>query len=145
MEDMMKDVVFQTGTIQQVENCRSFDQHISVEFLKWKLQHDEIFLAMHQNEVVGYLRLEYIWTTLPYIGLIFLKDEFRGQDIGKNLLQFLEEYLKQKGKDKLYSSSQIDEPPPQQWHRKMGFTECGVLNSINDNGVGELFFVKILL
>ena len=44
----------------------------------------------------------------------------------------------------LYSSSQVDEPPPQAWHRHMGFQECGIIAGINEGGVGEVFFRKAL-
>lgn len=44
---------------------------------------------------------------------------------------------------KLYSSSQANEAEPQQWHRHMGFAECGIINGIND-GIGEVLFVKPL-
>jgi hypothetical protein len=26
------------------------------------------------------------------------------------------------------------------WHRKMGFAECGIINGINEAGIGEVFF-----
>jgi len=36
----------------------------------------------------------------------------------------------------------VDEPEPQAWHRHMGFVECGIINGINENGIGEVFFRK---
>jgi len=48
------------------------------------------------------------------------------------------------GFDVLYSSSQVDEPKPQAWHRHMGFEECGVINGINQGDIGEIFFRKRL-
>jgi hypothetical protein len=36
------------------------------------------------------------------------------------------------------------EPEPQAWHRHIGFTECGALVGINDGGIGEIFFRKVL-
>jgi len=38
----------------------------------------------------------------------------------------------------------VDEPEPQAWHRRVGFSECGVLTGINEGSVGELFFRRRL-
>jgi len=44
----------------------------------------------------------------------------------------------------LFSSSQANEPEPQAWHRHVGFEECGFIAGINEGGVGEVFFRKVL-
>ena len=44
----------------------------------------------------------------------------------------------------LLSSTMTDAVNPQKWHLKMGFIECGMLCGINEDGVGEIFFKKIL-
>jgi GNAT superfamily N-acetyltransferase len=100
----------------------------------------EIILAERCGEVIGYLKLEYIWSKLPYISLIILKPEFRGKGIGILMLNYLVEFLQINGYEILLSSSQVNETEPQMWHRKKGFVECGILNGINDGGIGEVFF-----
>jgi len=60
------------------------------------------------------------------------------------LLHFLEEFLRSKGHSVLFSSSQANEPEPQAWYRHMGFEECGFIAGINEEGVGEVFFRKVL-
>jgi hypothetical protein len=52
--------------------------------------------------------------------------------------------LRSAGHSAFLSSSQVDEPNPQAWHRHMGFVECGILAGLNEGGVGELFFRKEL-
>jgi hypothetical protein len=34
------------------------------------------------------------------------------------------------------SSSQVNEPMVQEWQRKMGFRECGIIAGINRGGIG---------
>ena len=63
--------------------------------------------------------------------------------MGWGLLALLEDELRAKGQSFYYSSSQLDEPEPQAWHRKMGFEECGILTGHND-GIGEVVFRKRL-
>jgi len=93
---------------------------------------------------VGYLRLEYLWSTVPYIGVIFVQGAYQQRGIGRAMLHFLEAFLRSKGYKILLSSSQVNEPSPQAWHRAVGFEECGILAGVNEDGIGEVFFRKLL-
>ncbi len=137
-------ITIRYGTMADLQEVVNVDRHIPDRILQWKLQNQEIVVAADNEDLLGYLRLEYLWSKFPYIGLIIVQPDHRGKGLGKGLLQFVEEHLKKKGIAALYSSSQVNEPPPQEWHRKMGFKECGILNGINEGNVGEVFFVKHL-
>ncbi|HLN60237.1 MAG TPA: hypothetical protein VK464_01705 [Symbiobacteriaceae bacterium] len=60
------------------------------------------------------------------------------------MLAFLEAHLRQHGHRMLLSSSQANEAAPQVWPRAVGFRECGILASINEGGISEVFFRKDL-
>jgi GNAT superfamily N-acetyltransferase len=115
------------------------------EIIARKIDWGEIIVA-EQNApeqygiVIGHLRLEYLWSKIPYIGLIRVLEPLRRQGIGRALVMFVAEILRRRGDDFLYSSSQADEPEPQNWHRHIGFEECGIIAGINPGGVGEVFF-----
>ena len=104
---------------------------------------EDVVIAEWNGKRVGYVRLEYLWSIVPYISLIRVLPEYRRQGVGKALLRFIETFLRDAGHEVLYSSSQADEPEPQAWHRHVGFVECGFIASIND-GIGEIFFRKSL-
>lgn len=129
------------GTIEDLAMIAEVDSSLKQNQLQWKLQNNEILLAQNIEGLVGYLRLEYLWSKYPYIGLIRVRPEYQKQGIGKKMLAYLENHLKDQGLDQLFSSSQVNESEPQAWHRHMGFIECGIINAIND-GIGEVFFVK---
>jgi GNAT superfamily N-acetyltransferase len=93
--------------------------------------------------LLGFLQFEYLWSAVPYIALIRVFPEHQRRGVGRALLGFLEDFLKGNGHERLYSSSQADEPEPQEWHRHQGFNECGIIKEIND-GVDEVFFCKSL-
>ena len=122
----------------------SQDGYIPKEEVSWKIQRKECFVLSVDGKPVGYLRIEYLWSMLPYISLIIIQEAYRMRGYSRDLLGFVEEFLKEKGHKVLFSSSQADEPLPQAWHRHMGFEECGVINGVNAGGVGELFFKKEL-
>lgn len=104
---------------------------------------EDVVIAELNSKRVGYMRLEYLWSIMPYISLIRVLPEYQRRGIGKALLQFIETFLRDAGHEALYSSSQADEPEPQAWHRYVGFEECGFIAGINE-GVGEVFFRKSL-
>jgi L-amino acid N-acyltransferase YncA len=122
------------------EACLAFDHSDREDIVKNKIDMYEIIVAERCGEIIGYLKLEYIWSKLPYISLIILKPEHRGKGIGTLMLNYLIEFLQINGYSILLSSSQVNEVEPQMWHRKKGFVECGILNGINDGGIGEVFF-----
>jgi N-acetylglutamate synthase-like GNAT family acetyltransferase len=106
-----------------------------------KVAQEECFLVELNDRPVGVLRLEYLWSLVPYIALIHIKEGHRKHGCSRVLLDFVIEFLREKGHHRLYSSSQADEPTPQAWHRHMGFEECGVICEINQGGIDEIFFL----
>ncbi len=140
----MNDVHVRFATARDVSMVRSFDRYLAEAILRRKIAAREILLAERDGASIGYLRLEYLWSIAPYIAMIHVLPAYRRQGTGRALLSFLESYLRREGHATLYSSSQADEPEPQAWHRHMGFEECGIINGINDGGVGEIFFRKRL-
>jgi GNAT superfamily N-acetyltransferase len=72
------------------------------------------------GERVGFARLEYLWSKVPYLALIRVAEQHRRHGVGRALLQAIGHDLRATGHDALYSSSQVDEPEPQAWHRHVG-------------------------
>jgi GNAT superfamily N-acetyltransferase len=120
------------------------DGYISADLVRQKIDRQEVFVAECNGTLVGYARIEYLWSLVPYLALITVLPSHRRQGVGRAMLRAMEEFLRAGGYVAFYSSSQADEPEPQAWHRHMGFEECGIISGINDGGVGEIFFRKSL-
>ena len=120
------------------------DQYLPPEVVRRKIEWREVIVAESGGGPAGYLRLEYLWSKVPYIELIRVLPEYQRRGVGKALLKFAEEFLRGRGHTALYSSSQADEAEPQAWHRRVGFEECGIIAGINEGGIGEVFFRKQL-
>ena len=127
-----------------LDSCVELDLHKNTDIIKNKITMNEVIVAEVNNEVIGCLKIEYIWTHLPFISYIVIRKDFRSSGIGKSMLSFLEKHLREDGQSTLLSSTMTDAVNPQKWHLKMGFIECGILCGINENGVGEIFFKKSL-
>ncbi len=130
---------------EDLEWCVVEDIHITEQIIRYKIANNEVIVAEIDGQPIGYIRLEFLWSTKPYIGLIFVEEGYRGEGIKRKMLKFLEDYLKKYGHEELYSSSDASEPEPQAWHRANGFVECGIINGINDGNIGEIFFRKSLV
>ena len=129
---------------EDLEWCVVEDSHVTETIVRHKIVNDEIIVVELDGQLIGYIRLEFLWSTTPYIGLIFVIDEYRNAGIGRKMIDYLEEHLRSMGHDELMSSSQADEPEPQAWHRAVGFEECGIISGLNEGGIGEIFFRKKL-
>jgi len=124
--------------------CSNQDESVDQKILERKIPWKELLIAEMAGKRVGYLRLEYLWSKIPYIGLVKVNQQQRGQGVGQAMLRFLEPFLRENEFRVLMSSSQVNEPRAQEWHRKMGFQECGIIAGINKGGIGEVFFTKPL-
>ena len=118
----------------------SRDGQLSREQVAALVESGRVYVATRGGERVGYARLEYLWSKIPYLALIFVLEEHRRRGVGRTLLAAIERDAGAEGHTWLYSSSQANEPQPQDWHRRMGFVECGFIAGINPGGVGEVFF-----
>jgi ribosomal protein S18 acetylase RimI-like enzyme len=120
------------------------DHCIPADVVRRKIDDQEVVVAQRNDHLVGYIRLEYLWSLTPYLALIHVRPDHRRQGVGRAMLQYLETFLVRKGHQALYSSSQADEPSPQAWHRAVGFVECGFIAGINPGEIVEIFFRKQL-
>lgn len=120
------------------------DRTIPPEAARRKTEAQEVFIAELDGRRAGHLRLDFLWSKFPFIALIRVLPEFQRQGVGQGLLEFIENRLRDKGHDTLYSSSQVNAREAQAWHRHLGFEECGILDGVNPGGIGEVFFRKRL-
>jgi len=130
---------------EDLEWCVVEDGLVIEKIMRNKIVNDEIIVVEVDGQLIGYIRLEFLWSTIPYIGMFFVVDEYRKSGIGRKMQDFLEEHLRSRGYDMLLSSSHANEPEPQAWYRSIGFNECGIISCLNEGGIGEVFFMKRLV
>ena len=122
----------------------SQDGYLPDDIVRRKLNDGDIYVAQWGNILVGYLRLEWLWSKIPYIELIRVVESHRRAGVGRALLTYVQTEAASRGHTALYSSSQADEPEPQAWHRRMGFEECGIISGLNEGAIGEVFFRLVI-
>lgn len=132
------------ATSNDLRNCRKFDTEISTDVLLKQINEQRVLLLSGNSQVIGYLRYSLFWSSIPYVDLIHVGEEFRRKGSGKALYVFLEKYLKQQGFKKLMASAQSNEPDAQNFHKKIGFELIGSLSKLNHDESDEIFFLKAL-
>lgn len=102
----------------------------SEDFFSEGIKGGRVLLACVGEQVVGYLIYQVIWGNTPFLALLRVLPEFRGQGVGSALLGALEEKLKKVGYSALISSSEKENPDGQSFHQKLGFENIGELEMI---------------
>lgn len=132
------------ATYEDKDWIQSKDALVTDEMFEYKLRQKEIVVGEIDGKKMGYLRLEYWYLVMPFMGLVVVEGGYRNKGVGRAMLSFVEEHLVKSGYSVLYSSSDANEPEPQAWHRHMGFKDCGIIAGMNRNGIGEVIFTKHL-
>ncbi|HUX87457.1 MAG TPA: GNAT family N-acetyltransferase [Chloroflexota bacterium] len=118
--------------------------YIPTDRMRSLIAFQQVLIAEDEGMKLGYACFDYFGAIHPFLALIRVFPEHRRQGVGRAILGFLENHLRSLGHDVLYSSSQVDEPEPQAWHRRVGFVECGFIAGFNSGGIGEILFRKNL-
>lgn len=136
--------VARLATEADIPALRALDGWPSEATWRRVIANDEALVLEVDGAVVGLARYSVLWTTVPFLGLIYLVPEHRGRGLSRRLLGALTDHLRRQGYVALLSSSQTDEPEPQAWHRHMGFRANGIIENIAEEGVGELVYRLML-
>ena len=84
----------------------------------------EIIVARLDGEVVGWLRLAYFWDSLPFMKDLHVVESHRGQGIGTAIVTFWEDQMRQRGHNRVMTSTMSSETA-QHFYRKLGYTDVG--------------------
>lgn len=125
-----------------VEYIRERDHHISEDLIRSKIKQNQIYMMRDQHTgVIGWMRYGYFWDNIPFMNLIWIDEPFRGKGMGKQVVDFWEEQMKQEGFHLVMTSTQADEEA-QHFYRKLGYKDAGCL--ILDTQPLEILLTKSL-
>lgn len=103
------------------------------------------YVIWEENQRVGIMAHCILWDNLPFLNLIFVKEEYRNKGFAKKAIIYWENEMKNQGYKMTLISTQVDEKA-QHLYRKLGYIDCGGLvfqNTPFDQPM-ELFFKKVL-
>lgn len=126
-------------------NWFAVDPHISEEEFEHKVSTQTGYVIWKDNVPIGVFRYNLFWDSIPFVTLIYLKEEQRAIGIGKEVMLFWENEMKAKGHKVVMTSTQVDESA-QHFYRKIGYKDCGclVLDIPELEQPMEMFLIKQL-
>lgn len=130
--------------LDEYRNCDPQSEYIDRDKIARKIEGKEIIVAKDGDKYVGLLRIQYFWSTRPYLESAYVVEAERGNGLGTRMLKFLEDYLVSEQYAYLFSSSEDGDDKAINWHKKNGFNEMGRLTDLNlpHDDVTEIFFSK---
>jgi ribosomal protein S18 acetylase RimI-like enzyme len=120
---------------------KEHEKYISDKILKTKIETKEVYIVQEDKEIVGWLRYNLFWDNVPFMNKIFLLEKYRRKGIGRNLVNYWEEKMKEQSYQHVLTSTQSNEEA-QHFYRKMGYTEKGSIKYLEEPL--EIIFYKKL-
>ena len=120
---------------------KEHEKYISDKILKTKIETKEVYIVQEDKEIVGWLRYNLFWDNVPFMNKIFLLEEYRRKGIGRKLVNYWEEKMKEQDYQNVLTSTQSNEEG-QHFYRKMGYTEIGSIKYLEEPL--EIIFYKKL-
>lgn len=140
----MTDLVVEFATAGDIGRLKALDAHIEPAWVERCVADGEYVVAREAGDIAGFLRFTWFWRTMPYMELIMVRAERRRAGVGSRMLAVWEGAMRAQGAELVITSSMADEPDPQAWHRRNGFSESGELTFGHLQPTPEVFFVKRL-
>lgn len=119
------------------------DRHLSERGFEQKVRDGQGYVITCGGIPAGILRYGLFWDSIPFCNMLYIDEKFRRRGLGKELLQFWEDRMRQAGCKVVMTSTQSDESA-QHFYRKSGYRDAGalLLNTAALNQPTELFFIK---
>ncbi len=121
----------------------SLDKHLPETEFENKVYTKRGYVLSLNNKLVGLLRYNLFWDSVPFCTMIFIDCQYQGKGYGKQLIQYWENDMKRRGYEMLLTSTQVDEKA-QHFYRKLGYKDCGgfVIDIPQYAQPMEMFFIK---
>lgn len=108
------------------EAVRKHDKHIIEEELTNAVRAKRVLVMYHNNHFVGWLRYNLFWDEIPFMNMLYVLEEYRGQGYGGRLLDFWEKEMADCGYEMVLTST-LSSEQAQFFYRKNGYIDCGLL------------------
>jgi ribosomal protein S18 acetylase RimI-like enzyme len=102
------------------------DSHISPGHLVELVSAGRIMLVEVDGDVVGFLRWGLFWDQVPFMNMLWVLPDRRGQGVGTDLVDAWEKVQLGAGHDLVLTSTMSDERS-QRLYRRLGYVDSGAL------------------
>ena len=110
--------------VDRLAGMAALDRHLSPGQLAQAVEQGRVLTAWDGQVLAGWLRYGWFWDNTPFLNLLFVQKEYRGQGWGNLLLRRWEEEMKRQGFSVLLTSTQAQEQS-QHFYRHFGYRDVG--------------------
>lgn len=121
------------------------EKEYAIKALEEGFNKEEIYVAVDNKErFQGFIWfiMNGIFHSFPYLHIIAVRKESRGQGIGKQLLKFFEDYSF-KDRPKVFLVVADFNPDAKRLYESIGYIETGVIPSLYREGITEHLMMKL--
>jgi GNAT superfamily N-acetyltransferase len=102
------------------------DRHVSPDSLGDLVSAGRVMVIDVDGELVGFLRWGLSWDQVPFMNLLWVLPDWRGQGVGTALVGAWEKSQLAAGHD-LVPTSTMSNERSQHLYRRLGYVDCGAL------------------
>jgi L-amino acid N-acyltransferase YncA len=128
------------GAIQAID-CLFVATPTPTEVLENAIADGRVVVAESGENVVGYVRWDEFWDTIPLCVMIRTKPEHQRRGVGRRLYERIEARFRQRGRTFWLSSTDETNRDSQQFHESYNFRPIGALAELGQD-VLEIFYRK---
>ncbi|OCT12947.1 GNAT family acetyltransferase [Paenibacillus pectinilyticus] len=119
------------------------DLHIAECLIMPKINNKEIWMLRNEEaSTIGWLRYGYFWDNTPFMNMMKIDEPYRGKGLGKRVVYFWENEMKQRGFKSVMTSTLANEEA-QHFYRKLAYKDAGCL--LLPNEPLEILLFKTLI
>lgn len=100
------------------------DRHVPRERMRKLVSDGFVLAAFIGDSFAGWLRYGLFWDGIPFMNMLFVLEEHRGNGIGTALVREWERLAAEKGHNVVMTSTQANETS-QHFYRKLGYRDLG--------------------
>lgn len=107
-------------------HLKEYDRHIREDELKRSIAAQRVLVMYRRDVFMGWLRFHLFWDEIPFLNMLYLLQEYRGQGHGTRLMRFWEDDMSKHGFQQVLTST-LSSEQAQFFYRKNGYVDCGSL------------------
>lgn len=112
------------ATFGELNVISESDRHVPREHMEKLISDGFIATAFYEEQFAGLLRYGLFWDEVPFMNMLWVKEEYRGKGVGTALVREWERLMAEKGYGTAMTSTQANETS-QHFYRKLGYRDMG--------------------
>ena len=117
-------IIVRPARPDDLEFLAKADRHVPPEIMEKLVSDGFVLIAMCGESLAGWLRYGFFWDEIPFMNMLFVLEEYRGNGVGTALVREWERLAAEKGHRTVMTSTQANETS-QHFYRKLGYRDLG--------------------